>query len=141
MLKMNYTLNNFFTTSVQLSYVRLCHVSAFPPSMKCKPCSRFQLWNLFVQLVGHYVVTKGLLLCHNYATSCYICAITGPQYWHCFTIGWPLRCHYLAINKVLLIHYPNKVRIYKLQIGSQCYINYIKKVYIGGTLKYSILYT
>jgi hypothetical protein len=106
----------------------------------------FQWWSLFMKFFSHYVAinyctTSCPLLCHYCtttmplcdhpnATNCYICATVGPQYWH-----------YLPINKILPIHFPYKMWICKPQIGSQCYINYIKNIYIGGTSRYSTLYT
>jgi hypothetical protein len=108
---------------------------------------RFQLWSLFMQLVGHYVAIKWPLLyyllpiimqqlCHYMVTHMliiitYICVITRSQYWHYFITRWPWRCHYLAIHKVLLIHYPYKMWIFTPQIGSQCYITWtILKIFI-----------
>jgi hypothetical protein len=50
-------LNNFFTINIQLSYVRLHHVSAIPPSMRYKLCN----WFWIMQFVR---VASWPLCCH-----------------------------------------------------------------------------
>jgi len=57
----------------------------------------------------------------------YICAIIGPQYWHCFTTRWPLRCHYFTTNKTLSIYYPHiRCEFFKLDhVLQKLYLKYV----------------
>jgi len=137
-------IEQLLSTSITFICVVWC-VFAFPPFMRYKLCNWFSIMKFFVQLIGHNCITSFPLSCHNYAITWPLIVPHAPLWGHNIGIILQLDGHYSLITwpliKIPLIHYPYKVWICTPQVGSQCYINCIRNIYIVGTSKYSSLYT
>jgi len=138
-------IEQLLSTSIQLSYVWYDVCLHSHHSWDINFVTGFQLWSLFVQLIGHNCIISSPLLCHNYAITWPLIVPYAPLWGHNIGIILHLDGHYNLITwpliKIPLIHYPYKVWICTPQVGSQCYINCIRNIYIVGTSKYSSLYT